>query len=197
MKSKVSSAALTTKALAFAGAIVAACGLASSAAKAVPGCANTNPNLVTNGGFETGDFTGWTVGWADTHVLVSSAHPYTGANHAALGSGSLNTLSQQITGTTAGSIYQVCFFLGNAIDGSQDQGTPSTFEVRWNGLPVLTLIDSLPTGYVRYRLAVRATGNDTLSFDHVQVPHFWFLDGVAVQAGTATPFAITNAAKRP
>jgi hypothetical protein len=54
MKIKVLDAALATKALALAGAIVAGYGLPSTT-KAVPGCANTNPNFVTNGDFETGD----------------------------------------------------------------------------------------------------------------------------------------------
>src|SRR6185295_9715610 len=36
--------------------------LATTAATALTGVALAAPNLVTNGGFETGDFTGWSVG---------------------------------------------------------------------------------------------------------------------------------------
>lgn len=165
------------KALSVAAGISAACALMPSMAMA-QSC--TGPgNLVANGGFETGNFANWTVAWppdADPYTTVSPTEPHSGNFAARLGPvPGENSLSQVISGTTAGSVYTVCFWL----EHDSDSGSANnSFVARWNGLPALTLVNSLGFDYTLYEFTVRATGSDTLRFDAQEVPAFWNLDDV-------------------
>ena len=91
--------------------------------------------LVLNGGFETGDFTGWTLAGGDpTDTFVddgtdSGIMPHSGGYTAALGSqDSLAYLSQTLS-TTSGVVYSLSLWLK-----SPDGQTPGTdFLVLWDG----------------------------------------------------------------
>src|SRR5450755_2518776 len=62
--------------------------------------AHAGPNLVVNGGFETGNFAGWLV--SDSSLTVArSEMPHSGSFEADLGNRSLSTLQQTIS-TIAG-----------------------------------------------------------------------------------------------
>ena len=68
-------------------------------------------NLITNPGFETGDFTGWTkVGLADVIGTNSGIAPHSGNFQARLFTG---TLTQSVA-TTPGASYTINFFLALA-----------------------------------------------------------------------------------
>ncbi|MDQ6613757.1 MAG: hypothetical protein M3083_03125, partial [Actinomycetota bacterium] len=70
--------------IAMVGAVVAVSGMTpSSAATAPPSRAAAGPNVVVNGGFETGSFSGWTPGGASTSIVRSS---HSGTFAAQLGS---------------------------------------------------------------------------------------------------------------
>jgi hypothetical protein len=181
------------KTLAMAAGISVAGALAPSMAMA-QSCTGTG-NLVVNGGFETGTFANWTVAWppdADPFTTVSPSNPESGNFAARMGPvPGENSLSQVINGTTAGSVYTLCFWLEH---DSNSASAANSFVVRWDGLPVFTLVNSLGFDYTLYEFTVRATGSDTLRFDFQEVPAFWNLDTVGVFPGGPTPFLVQSGA---
>jgi hypothetical protein len=90
-----------------------------------------NSPLVTNGSFETGDFTGWTVsgdttftGVCDVSTCPGGFAPEDGTYAAYFGPvGDTATLSQTIA-TTPGDQYSLSFYLANPVGG-----TPNYFNV--------------------------------------------------------------------
>jgi hypothetical protein len=93
--------------------------LALTAAAAVSLARPASANLITNPGFETGDFTGWTLGGFG-NVGVDSSNPHSGSYAAFLGEGS--PIVKQIVNTVPGGIYTVSFWLANSSVGSTGFG---------------------------------------------------------------------------
>jgi hypothetical protein len=139
-------------------------------------------NLVANGSFESGDYTGWTLGgnykplsYGDQTFIVTGAE--SGKFAAGLGSvGSDGTLSQNVQ-TTAGQQYTVSFWLANQASG------PNDFTVTWNGQTMLALANKSAQGYTQYSFTATGTaGTSHLEFDARQDPAYWSLDNVSVTA---------------
>lgn len=151
--------------------------LGAFSSSAAAQCSGTN--LVTNGDFETGNFTGWTVAWpSDPHTFVSSISPASGSYAAFFGAiPGENRISQNIT-TRAGSLYTVCFTLAN-----NSSCCASAFHARWNGDDMVSMVNSGGFGYTQYSFQVFAIGNDVLSFEARQVPSYFRLDNVKVVQG--------------
>ncbi len=165
---------------AFTAVALDAAGNTSGVSTALNVTVNAPPNLVVNGNFETGDFTGWTLGgnygmsWAGAQTSVDS-QAESGQYAAAIGAmGSDATLSQTLQ-TVAGKQYTLSFWLANNGAGTND------FTVKWNGATVMALANAPAQGYTQYTFTVTATGaTSTLEFDGRQDPSSWRLDNISV-----------------
>jgi PEP-CTERM motif len=157
------------------------------AALAMFASVGAHADLVTNGGFETGDFTGWTV-FGGFFNGVDDQAPQSGTYAAYFGdpvqtpSGIFQTLA-----TTAGQLYTVSFWLANEVDVN-GLGVPNSFAFSWNGTTEMSVSDVLgPTGYTLYSFTLVATSAATdIAFTFASDPAFWDFDNVsAVDVGTA------------
>ena len=139
-------------------------------------------NLVSNPGFETGDFTGWTQfgNLQATGVGTSSPSgvgPHSGEFLAFFGAvGSDGGIFQNLT-TVAGQTYNLTFWL------AVDSGTPNDFSVLWNGAFVTGGTDVGPSGYTQFSFTgLLATSSSTqLSFSFRHDPAWFELDDVSVE----------------
>jgi hypothetical protein len=138
----------------------------------------TFANLVTNPGFETGDFTGWTQS-GDTSFTGVDGNPHSGTNAGFFGpTGSNGFLSQDLA-TMAGGLYNLSFWLEN-----DDTSGDNHFEVSWNGSIILSLDNAPQFGYTLFTFTglSASTSSTPLQFGFFNPPSFWFLDDVSVEA---------------
>jgi hypothetical protein len=149
-----------------------------------------NYGLVANGGFETGDFTGWTLlgdaqsVFADDGTEVETI-PQTGVYDAALGQvGSLGYLSQTLA-TTAGGNYSISFWVNS------DRQEASRFQAAWNGKILISLTNLPPIGWTNIQFLVSATAATTvLQFGFQNDNGYLALDNVRVMAAPANSGAL-------
>ena len=152
---------------------------------------NVPVNLVANGNFATGDFTGWTLGGNYTSTTYGSeiviATEGTGGSTYAADMGSMGadgTLSQTIA-TTPGQTYALSFWLQNLGSGGND------FSATWNGQNLVSLTNTAQSGYTQYTYTVTATGSTSaLQFSAANGPSHWDLDNISLTA-SGTPPATT------
>jgi hypothetical protein len=146
----------------------------------LPFTLQTGP-LVQNGGFETGDFTGWTLSASSTYNIVTSSSSlvHSGSYGAGLGQyPSLGYLSQTLT-TSPGQNYLVSLWLDNP---SNSYGaTPNQFLVQWNGTAILNWTNVPYTSWTNLQYIVTATGTSTvLQFGFEDTPYYLGIDDVSV-----------------
>lgn len=138
-------------------------------------------DVVVNGGFETGDFTGWTGGFPDN--FVASGNPFfihSGTYGVAFGATSLSYLSQTLT-TTAGTNYDVSFWLNS--NGPDNQVTLS-----WGGNSIFNQSNIAADGWTKYSFTETATSSSTLlSFGLEQISRYSGLDDISVTPTSAVP----------
>jgi len=147
---------------------------------ALPASAGTN--LVTNGDFADGSFTGW----SSTDLGVFPAQngfdgftfPGADAGMAALGSVDLmGTVSQTIAGLTPSEKLDL------SIDFGSDGATPNAFEVLWDGKVVDSITNSPATDFTALSFTVTAAGGgDTLTFKGGDGPGFNVFSDVSLSA---------------
>jgi subtilase family serine protease len=152
------------------------------------------PSIVQNGGFETGDFTGWTlagngvIGNNIYNAVISagSLGDNTGTNFihsgtygAFLGDNQIATLSQTLS-TVSGQRYLLSFWLANPVSGSGQQ-----FLVNWNtnsaGTNQIFFLNNPPVlPWTNLTFVVTAAGtNTTLQFGAANPPNGFGLDDVS------------------
>ena len=136
--------------------------------------------VIENGGFETGDFTGWTLSGDTSNTFVdvgffSGITPHSGSYEAVLGTSvSLGYLSQTLP-TTAGASYLLSFWFANPF------ADPGEFLVSWNGNTLLDVTNPAASGWTNIQFTVTATGTSTvLQFGFQDNYDFFSLDDVSV-----------------
>jgi hypothetical protein len=135
-------------------------------------------NLLANPGFETGDFSGWTLSGSTAFEGVSTSFasaPNSGSYSAFFGAvGSYNIISQTIA-TTVGDSYNVSFALDNS------GGPYSEAFVDWGGSQVWDVQPTGTFGWTVFGWDETATSTSTtIAFGFEQVPSYFNLDDTSV-----------------
>ena len=146
-----------------------------------------DPSIVVNGGFETGDFTGWTLN-GDTvvgNVTYNTVAPddfYPGIVHSGLFGaflGEANTTASltQTLPTVPGQQYQISFWL----DETNDTGGVQQFAVQWDGTNIMNLMNSASFDWTNFQYTVTASSTNTvLEIDEENDPGYFGFDDVSV-----------------
>jgi hypothetical protein len=134
-------------------------------------------SLVQNGGFETGDFTDWTLngdGYPDNfvtnsvsvnigtrrHPNVLTIDPHSGSYFAVFGEISVQAYLSQSLPTAIGQKYLLSLWLDNPLAGSS--GNPNEFSVSWNGSTLYDQQNIAAFGWSNMQFVVTSTGGSTL-----------------------------------
>ena len=159
-----------TKPLAYCS-LVAAALFATGAARA---------DLVTNGGFETGNFSGWDITNTDPgYDTVNQAVPPQAGDWLASFGGANSSISQTLT-TVAGSNYKVSFWLMLETD-PLGVDTPNDFSFNFGAATGASLSNASAFGYTLFEATFIAAGASTdLTFNFNQGPAFWDIDSIQV-----------------
>ncbi|MBV8865938.1 MAG: hypothetical protein JO210_11135 [Acidobacteriaceae bacterium] len=157
------------------------------AAFVVPNIASAD--LVFNGGFETGDFTGWILSGNPIPGTVDNLNPHSGLFAADLIAAGSPSFMEQLLATTPGLTYNLTYFLDVSFSFASPpeaaNGTPVEFLAQVNGLTVFDESNIPPQPYTRYSFPFLATGTSTdLKFGFRNDAGAFFLDDISV---TATP----------
>ena len=140
----------------------------------VPFTLSIGQPLVQNGGFETGNFTGWTQSGNTEYTAVvrgNSLYVHSGAYGAQLGpAGSPGYLSQTMT-TVSGQAYVLSLWLRNP-----SGEWPNWFQVQWNGTTLFEQQDITATAWTNLQFLVTATGTSSvLQLGFRMTLSFWAL----------------------
>jgi hypothetical protein len=164
-----------------------------------PDCATVAGNLVSNCGFETGHFTGWTLTGSDVPALEGNLYGVEGTDPFPLPDGTApnhgqsqafisdfvanpTTLSQTLA-TVPGSSYLISFALAMQDEGQIFEPETNQFTATFGGATLISLTNLPVQGYTLYTFSETATSaSSVLSFTFGNDPSEFIFDDVAVSA---------------
>jgi hypothetical protein len=148
--------------------------------------AHAATEYLTNGGFESGDFSGWTPSGDQSFniVLDGSVFPYPylsqpaaqGTFYALVGPIGADAGLSQTFSDTAGQTLTVSGYV------SSDGSTPADVSFLFNGVALLSLDPLLEQPWTLYSFNVLATGSDTFEVRFRNDNSFSALDGFSVSS---------------
>jgi len=167
--------------------VTALVGLASTVARA---------DTVTNGGFENGDFTGWSTdftldgnpiagndpsAWTFVDTQQWAVFPNSGIYAAYFGQsdGQLDSISQTIS-TVQGQTYEFSWWLAG-VKADDYSITPNEMKVSWNGTAVSDTVDTTTQTWNQFSFLETATSTSTTISFAGAANGFLALDDVSVQ----------------
>jgi len=136
-------------------------------------------SIVQNGGFETGDFTDWTLAGqggalVNDEVTTGTNIAHSGTYGAELGDPNLATLSQTLP-TVSGQDYLLSLWLNNLGSAPVEQ-----FLVKWNGVLLYNLVNPPAFQWTHLQFVVTASGASTvLQFGAQNEPSVFDLDEIS------------------
>lgn len=142
----------------------------------------SNADLVTNGGFETGDFSSWStfgnLGYTEVNVTAAHSGQF-GAMFGAIGSE--GGIRQTLTADQNDTIH-LSFWL------QVDNGAPNSFYVSLDGQQLLSFTDAPGATFTEYSFDVTlANANPTLEFGFRHDPAWYRLDDVSAMSLVPLP----------
>lgn len=158
---------------------------------------NTDPaqayQLVDNGGFETGDFTGWSLSGDISYSGIGESVMHTGDYGFYSGSLEGNTYLEQVVQTAPGQEHTLSFWMSRDAQVNPFEEPLNSFMVFWDGGwdPVFELQNFSEQNYEFYSLSLQAVNAESLlSFYFFDSQSFINLDDVSMTTADISPVPV-------